>query len=69
MENLRKNLSSSAAGAVGAVSGAIPLAACSGASCATCLGCIGIGAGVLALLIINNYLGRSTDHGMAETGR
>ena len=47
MENLRKNLSSSAAGAVGAVSGAIPLAVCSGASCAACLGCVGIGAGVL----------------------
>jgi hypothetical protein len=69
MENLRKNLSSSAAGAVGAVSGAIPLAVCSGASCAACLGCVGIGAGVLALLIMKKYLRRSTDHGMAETGR
>jgi hypothetical protein len=69
MENLRKNLSSSAAGAVGAVSGAIPLAACSGASCAACLGCVGIGAGVLALLIMKKYLRRSTDHGMAKTGR
>ena len=69
MANLRKSLSSSAAGAVGAVSGAIPLAACSGASCATCLGCVGVGAGVLALLIMKKYMTRSNDHGMAETGR
>ena len=69
MAPLRNTLHASAAGAVGAVSGVIPLAACGGASCASCMGCIGIGAGVLALLMINKYLRRSNDHGLAKTGR
>lgn len=69
MADMRKRIGSSAAGAVGVVSGVIPLAACGGASCASCMGCIGIGAGVLALLIMRKYLKRSTDHGLAQTGR